>query len=230
MGSIRSPSGTSHFLLAEHEVDQVHSWKEIRLVHSIRVADVPFAKGNCRWAYRAEMRTKSGAEPYVLKRFQGPSEHHLGRYVQQMKVSWAVALLAEGFREDSASAGLPKVECVKSHVIEMWGTCFFWTAEKVLPGGTTAWKRFTDNMGHFHEQIPDVLLKFIKFTFEKSNNSIIVSDLQGVYYNGTYMLTDLAIHSKGRHFGDTNLGAEMALHTYLEIEKEVRRRAEIERN
>jgi len=227
--SMRSCLGTSHFLLAQHEVAFVHdsaSWRMgPRQVHSIRIAEAPFAKGNCRWAYYAEMKKEQSAtEPYVLKRFQGDTGHFLDRYVHQMKVSWAAALLAEEFGKDPMSAGLPKVECVKSHVIEMWGTCFFWTAEKVLPGGKVAWKRFTDNLGHYDMQIPDVLLKFIKFTYEKTNQAIIVSDLQGVHHNGTYMLTDLAIHSKLRIFGETDLGERMAMQTYLEIEREIKTR------
>merc|ERR1719195_315001 len=138
-----------------------------------------------------------------------------------MKLASAAALLANEFGKDAASTGMPRVECVKSYVVELWDSCFFWPAEPFLPGGQAAWTRWGDNTGHVGPDIPEVLLKFMKFTYDKSGKTIIVSDLQGVCDNGKYMLTDLAIHSEGQYFGNTDLGMRFVQNTYVAVLEEL---------
>ncbi|XP_065660969.1 alpha-protein kinase vwkA isoform X2 [Hydra vulgaris] len=52
----------------------------------------------------------------------------------------------------------------------------------------------------------ELLTAFCHWTWYISGHKYMVCDLQGVYSNGKYILTDPAIHSFDQQFGSTDLG------------------------
>ena len=84
--------------------------------------------------------------------------------------------------------------------------------------------KFNNNNGHVEKMLEashSIMQTFSHFTYSYSNGMLMVTDLQGVVNNGTYKLTDPAIHTADpkkylkdpTNLGDKGMSAFFVTHT-----------------
>jgi hypothetical protein len=68
--------------------------------------------------------------------------------------------------------------------------------------------KWTSNGGYINERAEgiEVMEAFQHYTYVKSGRDIICCDLQGVKNKNTFFITDPAVLSKKKIFGDTDMG------------------------
>ena len=194
--------------------------KTKQLVMMMRRAASPFAQGEIRLAYHAQMSRKRENLPssgIVLKAYK-----HLGKginsreqYFKQMEVSTIACFLAKKYNDTRPSDCAP-VKFLQVVVVEEEDAsteeigCRRFCAEKELPRDGTEFAKYSNNTGHWDEELLDEsLVRFTKFTYEATKGYLMVTDLQGVEKDGTYHLTDpVILCSDVLRFGNTNLGED----------------------
>lgn len=174
----------------------VRGWEN----YLVKVAEDPFAEGATRWAYHSTF-TQDGKEiPYVLKRFKSSGSkwmaHTPDNYLEQTKASAVAAFLACQF---NAKGKWKTVEYLSSYAVEIkqpLKPARNYSAEPKLPDGPfTKWCNNT-GVWSWLDLKDDTLVQFSKFTYDATGGFMMVADLQGIYHEGKYQLTDPVILCK----------------------------------
>merc|ERR1712193_428671 len=156
--------------------------------------------GAVRWAYHGECLIEGAWEPYVFKRFVGAADHTRARYLGQIQESSIANFLAEQFNASKRS-GVKPIRFLDAIVLQ-WkpsgGSPEYVCAEETLPGGLSAFRKFSNNAGDWDltDLKDNSLLEFSKYTFDATGGYMMVSDLQGVDNGTEYLLTDPVILCK----------------------------------
>ena len=187
----------------------------------MRRATEPFAEGELRIAYHAQLSREKGdfgdasKNDLVVKSFKhvGRGLNDRGQYFKQMEVSTIAHFLAEEYNRSKyrpAHCALVRVlqVCVveeEDETNEMHGHRRF-SSEERLPEG--AFVKFNNNTGQWDEDyIDESLLRFSDYTHQMTRGYLMVADLQGVKKGNEFILTDPVILCKDLlRFGSTNLG------------------------
>ncbi len=171
----------------------------------VKLCEVPFAKGNLRFAY-ASLVEKNG----VFNKFVAKNSLYVDEkkdsypYIKQSVMLQIVSkYLAEKFIIDSKSE--MSVRFLNVYLMQLIDTGEYYAVEDYLEGKFSKW---SNNLGYVNEKEYSFTLDaFSHWTYEKTNSYLIVSDLQGFKSgNGEYVLTDPAISSVVRQFTSTDLG------------------------
>ncbi len=196
----------------------VSSEAEERKMFMKRAKD-PFAEGEMRLAYYGQLgfdeaSLMSSEGDKVLKTFKkkGKMTSERKKYLAQMEVSTIAQFLAQEYNKMVRPSHCPEIRFLSVHVIESKNkTEDRFCAEDVLPCAATSFTKYSNNTGYWNEdEISQSLLLFTLFTFEVTNNYLMVTDLQGVRHGNDFILTDPAILCKDNsRFGGTNLGSKM---------------------
>jgi len=181
---------------------------------NVKLCEVPFAKGNLRLAYASLVERNGVFNKFVAKN---------SLYVDELKDSYlynkqSVILqivskyLAEKFIIDSKSE--MSVRFLNVYLMQLVDSGEYYAVEDFLDGKFSKW---SNNLGYVNEREYSFTLDaFSHWTYEKTNNFLIVSDLQGFKSgNEEYVLTDPAISSVVRQFTSTDLG-EFGITKYFE--------------
>jgi len=184
----------------------------------MRRAPSPFAEGEIRLAYHAQLARKKDkllSSHAVLKAYKhlGKGVNSRAQYFKQMEVSTIACYLAKKYNEEAPSH-CAKIQFLPVAVVEEEDTSMEeiglrrFCAEEQLPTDGTAFTKYSNNSGHWDDELLDEsLLRFTKFTFLVTHTYLMVADLQGVKKNNVYFLTDPVILCKDiLRFGNTNLG------------------------
>ena len=189
----------------------------------MRRATEPFAEGELRIAYHAQLSRKKGdfggasKNGVVVKSFKhiGKGLNDRGQYFKQMEVSTIAHFLAEEYNRSKyrpAHCALVRVlqVCVveeEDETNEIHGHRRF-SSEERLPEG--AFVKFNNNTGQWDEDyIDESLLRFSDYTYQMTRGYLMVADLQGVKKGNEFVLTDPVILCKDLlRFGSTNLGGK----------------------
>eukprot|EP00538_Stauroneis_constricta_P011272 CAMPEP_0119553130 /NCGR_PEP_ID=MMETSP1352-20130426/5958_1 /TAXON_ID=265584 /ORGANISM="Stauroneis constricta, Strain CCMP1120" /LENGTH=622 /DNA_ID=CAMNT_0007599481 /DNA_START=4 /DNA_END=1872 /DNA_ORIENTATION=+ len=189
----------------------------------LKRATTPFAEGGCRYAYHAQLSKKASrisSNAVILKRFKSHTimEDRRRQYFQQMEISTIAHFLANEYNKSSARPKhCAKIKMLQTAVVEVTGGTTtttednqYYFVEDPLPTNGTKFTRYCNNVGYYLDTtIDETLVRFMKFTYEITNHSLIVTDLQGVDAKNKYYLTDAAILSRDvLRFGTTNLGCQ----------------------
>eukprot|EP00397_Hematodinium_sp_SG-2012_P008289 GEMP01008345.1.p1 GENE.GEMP01008345.1~~GEMP01008345.1.p1 ORF type:complete len:754 (+),score=158.32 GEMP01008345.1:656-2917(+) len=182
-------------------------------IHNVIIVEVsrdaqPYAQGNMRFVY--DMREEGKMDRMVAK------ETKLDRIIKDeeecfAKSSACAAYFATLFRERTGLEVrvLPccvyRVEEKMYHRKDISCTFMPWfCAEKFIPGVFTKW---ISNSGYISDNPQTkVLASFAHFTHHHSSGQLMVTDLQGVYSDYRYTLTDPQVHSTDKRFGRADLG------------------------
>jgi Alpha-kinase family len=185
----------------------------------MRRAKDPFAQGEMRLAYYGKLGVDedsldSSKGDKVLKSFKRKGKITSSRknYLAQMEVSTISQFLAQECNKTCRPAHCPEIRFLSVVVVETDdGSEERYCAEDLLPGAATGFTKFSNNTGYWNEdEINQSLLLFTRFTYEKSHQFLMVTDLQGVRQGNEFILTDPAILCKdSTRFGGTNLGGKM---------------------
>ena len=172
----------------------------------------PFSEGSSRWVYRGVKELPGGErELLVLKRFKKGyySQYSRYKYTNLDIVVNTARQLAGRFNVDpSIPLSIYFMEPFKQVNIEKLYCGIDWVAvERFLDGSYTKWLSNAGWVNHEAMGGNDMLPAFSHWTWVETKGELLVSDLQGVKYNQTdYCLTDPAIHSMSRKYGQTDLG------------------------
>jgi hypothetical protein len=187
----------------------------------MRQASDPFAEGEIRIAYHGQLaRGKKGLDDIskskiVLKAFKhhGKGLNDRRQYFGQMEVSNIAHFLANEYNKSPNRPGhCARITVLQVCVVEeedeekeKHGTRRF-CGEEYLPNDMFV--KYSNNTGQWDEDnIDESLLRFTDFTYQVTNGYLMVTDLQGVQKDNTFILTDPVILCKDiLRFGGTNLG------------------------
>ena len=87
------------------------------------------------------------------------------------------------------------------------GSLQYFIVEELLDDYEKRYKKWNDNCGYVSKLYYSAALDaFSHWTYTATDGFLMVVDLQGVDRDGTYILTDPAIHCINSRFGPTNLG------------------------
>jgi len=196
----RHQGGASSLLAASKYTFDPQNSKWVRERVRVQIARNPFAQGGMRVVYRMrEFDEKINNGEYVegvAKRFKPECNESQYYYDEAMTQMVAESYAQEFNRRGSGHyIGFLPVSVLR---VDLDGTLY--NTEPLLRGD---YQKHNDNSGHIDTQV-DLPQAFSHFTYEASNRTLIVVDIQGV---GDYY-TDPQIHSfNGEGFGLGNLGA-----------------------
>jgi len=173
----------------------------------------PFSKGAEMLAYYG-VDTAYDAQVVVLKEFMKIGGNSIERYLEHSETQTVAAYFAQKFTE--ANEGGKPVKFLKTKVVRVEKTGRNKTTGELMTYPVNyimepyfkgaKFKKFNVNSGvvtEFHS----TLEAFCHFSFVESGGYLLISDLQGIEFDGKFILTDPAIHCDALRFGDTNLGA-----------------------
>lgn len=184
----------------------------------VKVGKLPFAKGSCRAAYKAQQVSDSGkVTPVVHKLSMSTKPKHLTResYVtNSISTHCAADCMATEFAKVKPSRA-PSIRFIKVDLVQYLERpgAPFCTQEALLAAGT--WVKYNNNSGMVLRKdgsAPhDVIQTFSHWTYHRTGGELMIVDCQGVYNAGdsSFVLTDPAVHCQDiLRFGGTNLGKE----------------------
>ncbi|KAI5084348.1 hypothetical protein GOP47_0000517 [Adiantum capillus-veneris] len=184
----------------------------------VKVGHHPFSNdGASRWPFYAQIVTHEyETKTMVVKRFKDRlgadtlRVHAKEKYIEQMEVQAISSQFAEEF--DRCTRNIreaKKVAFTGVSALRLQPSTYY-NMEEVLKGICT---RFNSNAGYVNGKgaYIDTLQAFSHWTHERSEGTIMVTDLQGVQISSVdtraFLFCDLAIHTKDvLHFTRTNLG------------------------
>jgi len=93
---------------------------------------------------------------------------------------------------------------------DRYGKEKMYTSETLLENYEKGFKKWTNNTSFVNkDSYSETIVAFSHWTYEKTGGYLMICDLQGVQENGTYVLTDPAMHCVDvLRFGTTNLGTD----------------------
>lgn len=190
--------------------------KKVTQFWSVKIARNPFAEGGMRIAYYGLTQYKEDWEKTVLKEYKtiGNGSNKTEKYLELLDCQTVAEYLAKKFNKLPAIADrapvVKKIKFIMTKLVfqplpeERYRNM---TMERFIEG---SYKKFSNNAGYVNYDDPEFTLQaFSHWTYERTNGTMIVVDLQGITIedNQTYLLTDPCIHSTDlKRFGRTNLG------------------------
>jgi hypothetical protein len=188
----------------------------------MRCASDPFAEGEIRIAFHGQLsRTPKDLDleknGMVMKSFKhiGKGLNDRQQYLKQMEVSNIAHFLANSYNKSSyRPSHCAEIRFLQVCVVEeedeskeVHGNRRF-CVEEPLPVGASSFVKYSNNTGFWNdEELDESLLRFTDYTFEVTNEYLVVTDLQGIREGNTFFLTDPVILCKDvLRFGHTNLG------------------------
>ncbi len=185
------------------------------LNREIWILEQPFAKGMLRFAYPAVLNICDGLKDELVllncvikESIRLDPDYNTKRYHEEsLEIQVISNFLAWKFgqiyKNDKA-----KLRFLDVDLIRVKETGAYYCIEEFVEG---AFKKWSNNEGHVNtNEYTNLLNAFSHWTFEYSDEYLIVTDLQGfVYKNDEYILTDPAIlcQEDEDRFGATNLGS-----------------------
>ena len=179
--------------------------------------DHPFASGSFRWVakgvYTEGFRT---GEDCVCKWFKTGGVLESSFFDADLKtVQKALELIAEW----NVSEFVNKI--VKINKPEVWtfsdDSGYQWAGKKVLQEPFIQnYQKFNSNTGWADDSIPwaRVMQALSHYTYDASNGTCLVCDLQGGVYSDGVVLTDPVVMSIDRSYGPTDLGIK-GMHSFF---------------
>ena len=187
--------------------------------YAVQFETVPFAEGVSRYAYKGVMVRPSErkGEKVVVKKFRERYVKYKKDWDTDVQVAKTAEQLAQKFNRVSKTTrpiNYKLLNPMKVKNSEEWVA-----VEYFLHGEYTKW---LSNAGWVNQQEMGEggsLPAFSHWTWVETNGQLLVCDLQGVKDNPTgYWLTDPAIHSTSRSYGDTDLG-NIGMHMFFTTHK-----------
>lgn len=217
MNDLRGPLG---FGMLKFDTSRTDKTKELTMW--LRRSKAPFAEGEIRIAFHGHLADKeenlSRAESaMVVKSFKyvGKGLNDRRQYLKQMEVSTIAHFMAQEYNKSPfrpSHCALVNVlqVCVveeETDAHEFEGNRRF-CAEPYLPEEGGAFTKYSNNTGYWNLDVLDeTLLRFTEFTYRATSGYLMVTDLQGVKKDDSFVLTDPIILCKDIiRFGHTNLG------------------------
>lgn len=203
----------------------------------VKIAPLPFAAGGVRLAYHGRQYTSSAMDESTAKhvvfkvmKHVGPDHGRTKHYIQELEVTTVAAKLALDYQAELQSRrlridtpfgyGVAKVVTFETDPIDDNGVAPALPKEmqtvvrartvfnmETFIGGS--YEKFNSNAGY----VADTPLglefgAFSHWTFAKTDEQLMIVDLQGVSTDRGVILSDPAIHSLQYHrYGKTNHGA-----------------------
>eukprot|EP00397_Hematodinium_sp_SG-2012_P006135 GEMP01006163.1.p1 GENE.GEMP01006163.1~~GEMP01006163.1.p1 ORF type:complete len:760 (+),score=164.36 GEMP01006163.1:908-3187(+) len=179
---------------------------------------LPYAQGNMRFVF--DMCEEGKMERMVAK------ESKLAQFTKDEEVCFAkssacTAYFATMFREQTGLhlRILPcHVYCVVKKIHRAENSTFLpcFCGERFVAGVFAKW---ISNSGYISDShLAEDLASFAHFTHHHSGGKLMVSDLQGVFSDGCYTLTDPQVLSIDKRFGRADLGFE-GMQKFLAVHK-----------
>ncbi|KAF5831211.1 hypothetical protein DUNSADRAFT_13448 [Dunaliella salina] len=185
----------------------------------IQVAPQPFSQGGLRLAYRGRLELQSPPRmaDMVFKEFISTQseDNKEPKYRVQAALQAVAGRLALLFNEAVKDQGIPVVKFAETSIVSYHerlpdGTTRprHFTSEFALKGDWMKWMDNTHKKKSYKDGSLEVLEAFCHWTYEASDRTLMVMDLQGLKLrDGSLLLTDPALHHRDMSmFGDTNLG------------------------
>lgn len=198
-----------------------------------RFDEKPFDQGTCRHAYKGQLicnredinRARYNGSSVVVKVFIKGRAKDYGAWNADISASrkaneYAALFNQNNFTERSLYFPIPfvaKMDKRAGH--RMLGLIRRETDMRTNPVSSTEYVameellsgtfiKFNSNGGYVNDDVnSSTMPAFSHWTFHHSNGQLLVCDLQGVFNNGNYRLTDPAIHSQVQNkYGVTDLG------------------------
>jgi len=176
----------------------------------VSIEKTPFAKGSCRTAHK--LKDWSNPDKPLVGKFSTNKKTTRDSYFTDVLMQTFCSKWAEKFNE----AKPPKpITFLPSYVYELidhpppYPVC---GGEPFIEGD---YKKHNNNSGYVSSDARNTPQAFSHFSYELSNNELLIVDIQGV--NDFY--TDPQIHTKnGQGFGEGNLG-ETGFHKFVQTHK-----------
>ncbi|KAF2070768.1 hypothetical protein CYY_007916 [Polysphondylium violaceum] len=176
----------------------------------VSIEKTPFAKGSCRTAHK--LKDWSNPDKPLVGKFSTNKKTTRDSYFTDVLMQTFCSKWAEKFNE----AKPPKpITFLPSYVYELidhpppYPVC---GGEPFIEGD---YKKHNNNSGYVSSDARNTPQAFSHFSYELSNNELLIVDIQGV--NDFY--TDPQIHTKnGEGFGEGNLG-ETGFHKFVQTHK-----------
>lgn len=176
----------------------------------------PFSHGSCRDAFRGEVIAPEGkaGSKVVVKLFKNDYERFKGDWSVDIRTYEKAQEMAQIFNVESETDRpiqfrTPTLMTVTAKAHGSWNTAF--VGEKVIAedflNGT--WTKWLTNNGWVNTKADGgtSMIAFAHWTWVKSDQQLLVCDLQGVRDNPRgYWLTDPAINSVNWDYGATDCG------------------------
>jgi len=173
------------------------SWVATKLM--VQYKDRPFQKGSMRYAYL--VKDVSADKKFVAKAYFDQSRHGLtdDMYFQDVKMQAYAQHWAEKFNKRDPPKKINFVPTFVLRLCERKGTPLF-SCEEFLEG---KFRKYNNNYGHVTDKKRNTPQAFSHFSYELSNQKLMVVDIQGV----GDLYTDPQIHTlSGLDFGAGNKG------------------------
>ena len=177
----------------------------------IWIADNPFTNGSLRYAYAGLINIGSAKDEVNLKCVfkesisNSPAFRCLQFHQDMIEIQKLARYLAHEFNKISKTH--EKIKVIDVDIILINNRESFYTVEQFEEGD---FKKWTNNAGGINKSIYVCLLHaFSHWTYQVTNNYLMVTDLQGFQFkNKEYILTDPSITcpSDLEKFSSTNLG------------------------
>lgn len=178
-----------------------------------------YSKGSVRYAYHGEQTNKQ----MIVKTFKNRASNTMQNWECDIQASRKAASLAQDFINElnnistsqccqmelrfviPFSARVINAACVITSPNKCVRKDQYVLVEPLLIG---SYIKYSDNQGFENKSYNErgkILFAFSHWTYENSQHTLLVSDLQGIDNEYYFMLTDPAIHSKDQIFGLTDL-------------------------
>ena len=210
--SFKSFEGTHYIAVKPKTIDDVKN--KIDFTSSkikVMIANQPFDRGSIRYAFAAWLIDPSSGvkRKYVAKEslFDDPNYNTYEFYQDIVENQVIASYLANKFFKISKSEKSVRfLDVTLMHVKE---TGKYYSLEEFIESGFIKW---TNNAGYVNEETyASTLNAFSHWTYQITNEYLVVADLQGFVKNGNeYVLTDPAIECPDGllRFTSTNLGID----------------------
>lgn len=180
---------------------------------SLLMSNEPFSRGSLRYAYTAILNHGTKTEPIyvnsVLKEsvFIDPERNSIEFHKESVEIQVIARFLAQEF---SKLVKLKKrINIIEVNLIRIEGSECCYTIEDYVEGKFMKWM---NNEGEYDNEIKaEILHAFSHWTYEATNEYLIVTDLQGfMFKENEYVLTDPTITcaKDPEKFSLTNLGSK----------------------
>ncbi|CAG8808306.1 25628_t:CDS:2, partial [Racocetra persica] len=172
---------------------------------SFKLAPQPFSVGAERYAYFALDTSFGQANKLVIKKYHDVKISTTERYLESVEISNIAYFFSTKFNIAAKRVGVnKKVRFINAKVLHDKADNTYYSIEKYIDNAE--FKKFNVSSGLITE-FHSILEAFAHFTYQYSEEYLVVYDLQGVELHDEFLLTDPAIHCIDLlRFGNTNLG------------------------
>ena len=167
----------------------------------LKMATSPFADGEESMVYKGLDTRRNSL--LTLKQLKAAA-NNFDKYTKMQEIQVIASVYARCFNTCRASR-LPELDFLAVDIVDVNGT--YYLAQEYAPGN---FEKYNTNNGIVCPDPPhsDVMQTFSHFTFFKSEQSLLICDLEGVVNGNRVVLTDPAIHNRTfpKKYGPTDGG------------------------